>query len=103
QSEAELAGTATGILMNCKAGVEPLALDEIAAERGAGTFGRDEQDVDLLGRNDAGLIGIDNAEPMRERQRLARSEQGLQSGPLLFLSGVGEQINDDSAAFCCFL
>src|SRR6185437_5080022 len=66
-------GFAGGVLVDGVAGVQTTALEEHAAQRGAGAFGGDEEYVDIFGRQDARLFVKGDAEAMGEVQRLAGS------------------------------
>ena len=57
--------------MDGEAGVDALAFKEQPAHRGAGALRRDQDDVDVLRRHHAGLVAVDDAEAVREIQRLA--------------------------------
>src|SRR5208283_6148644 len=71
---------------------------EEPADRGAGPLGRDQDHVDVLGRHDSGLVAVDNAEAVREIQRLTGSQVGLDGRPLLLLACIREQVLDNGAA-----
>src|ERR1700744_1645934 len=89
---------ACGILEDGVAAVEAAALEEHAAERGAGAFGGDEEYVDVLGGNDAGLFVEGDAEAMGEIERFSGGQVFLHGWPQLDLGGVAQQVADDRAA-----
>src|ERR1700687_3467649 len=57
-----LPGPAGGILMNGETGVDSLTLEEMPAHRGPRSLRRDEDYVNVLWRDYAGLIAEDDAE-----------------------------------------
>ena len=57
--------------MDGEAGVDALAFEEQPADRRARALRGDEDHVDVLGRDDAGLVVVDDAEAVREVERLA--------------------------------
>src|SRR5262245_4763439 len=83
--------------MNGITGVYSLAFQEIAADGGSRSFGGHQDDVDLLGWNDSRLIGIDDAETVREVERLTGCQMRFQFRPIFLLARVGEQILDDGS------
>src|SRR5204863_5796985 len=86
------------VLVNGVTGVDALAFEEEAPHRRAGAFRGDENDVDVLRRDDAGLVAEDDAEAVREVERLAGGEVRLEPRPEVLLARVGEQVLDDRAA-----
>ena len=71
---------------------------EQPAHRRARTLGGHQDDVDVPGRHHAGLVAVGDAEAVREIQRLACGQMGLEPRPLVLLAGVGEEVLDDGAA-----
>src|SRR5262249_3279264 len=51
--------------------------------------------IDVLGRNDASLFLVGDAEAVREIQGLACGQKSFQRRPVILLASVGEQILDD--------
>src|SRR5260370_41916137 len=84
-------------------GVDPFTFQEEPANRGARSLGSYQDDVDVLARNDAGLVGVNNAKSVREIQGLARCEERLEFRPLLLLARIGKEVLDNSAATCCLV
>src|SRR5207249_1299380 len=82
---------------------DALAFEEQPAHRGARALGSDQDYVDVLGWNHAGLIAVDNAETVRKVECLAGTQKRLQAGPLFFLAGVRQQILHDRAALGCLV
>ena len=74
QRQAAVAGPAGGVLVDGEAGVDALAFEEQPAHRRARALRGDEDDVDVLRRHDAGLVAVDDAEAVREVERLARGQ-----------------------------
>ena len=97
-SQAAVERSASGVLMNGIAGVDPLAFQEIAADGGSGAFRRHEDDVDILGWDHSRLIGIYDAEAVRKVEGLAGSQLRFEFGPIFLLAGIREQILDNRPA-----
>ena len=86
------------VLIDGVGGVEAAAFEEHRAQRGARAFGRHEDDVDVGGGHYARAVAPVDGEAVREVERLAGGEVGLDGGPELHLCCVGEQHADDGAA-----
>ena len=102
ERQAAVAGPAGVVLVDRVAGVDPAAFKEQPADGRARAFRGDQDHIDVLRRNNAGLVLIDDAEAVREVQRLALGQVRLDHGPLLLLARVGEEVLDDRSAACCF-
>src|ERR1051325_2745699 len=98
--ETAIEGPAGRVLMN---GVDALAFEEEPAHGSPRAFRGDEDDVDVRRRDDAGLVLVDDREAVREVEGLALGKQRLELGPLVLLTGVGEEVLDDGAARGRFL
>lgn len=90
-----LLGVAGDVLEDGDGGVDTTALTEEGADGTARTLGGDEDDVDVGGNIDLGEVLEDGGETVGEVESLALGDEGLQGGPGLGLSGVGEQVHDD--------
>ena len=58
-------------------------------------LGRDEDDVDVVGRHDAGLVLVGDAEAVAEVERVAFVQMRLDQRPDLGHGGVGDEELDD--------
>jgi hypothetical protein len=75
--------------------VDTAALLEEGADGPAATLGGDEDDVDVLGRDDLGVLLEHDGEAVGEVEGLALGQVGLDVLPGGGLSGVGEEVHDD--------
>lgn len=89
-----LLGIAGHILPDGDGRVDTLASLEQAADGPAGSLGGNEDDINVRRNLDLGEILEDRRETVREVQGLAL-ELGLDGGPSLGLSSVGEEVHDD--------
>ena len=71
-----LPGAPGVILVDGEAAVDPAAGEEVGPHAGARAFGGNQDHIDKLGRDDAGLFAVDDAKTVREIQRVARLEAG---------------------------
>ncbi len=90
---------AGGVLEDGIAAVKAAALEEHSSQRGTGAFGGDEENVDILGGDDAGLFVKGDAEAMGEVEGFAGGKVFLYRRPELDLGGVAEEVADDGAFF----
>ena len=67
--------------MDGEAGVDALAFQEQPAHRRARSLRRHEDHVDVLGRHDAGLVLVDDAEAVREIEGFAGRQARLELRP----------------------
>lgn len=91
-------GLARDILVDGNGSVDATALEEEVADGGTGALRGDEDDIDILGGNDASVLGEDDGESVGEVEGLALGEVGLDLVPELGLGSVGEQVHDDGTA-----
>ena len=93
-----LEGAARGVLEDRIARIESPALQEHAPQRGARTFGGDQDHVHAGRGHDACAFLVGDAEAVREVERLARREVFFDGGPYGDLARVGQQVLDDRCA-----
>ncbi len=97
------AGLAREVLEDGKARIDAAAVEEVGAHGAAGALRRHQDDIDVRGRDDTGLVLVDDGEAVREVKRVARLQAGLDLGPHGHLTGVGEQVLDHRGALGGFL
>src|SRR5262249_12864264 len=98
QRQAAIAPAAGCILVNRVARGDALAVHEATSKSGARTARGNQEHVDVGRRDDTGLIRVDDAEAMCEDKRLALLETWTHGRPLLFLTGIGEEVQQQGAA-----
>ncbi len=101
ESHHAIVSTTRCVLIDGVARVEPAFFEEQATERSSRTLGSNENNVDILGRNDTGTVGVGDAEPVREVQSLARSELFLDGGPQRNLRSVRHEKQDHRPFLSC--
>ena len=97
-SDLALEGAARGFLEDRIARIQSPALQEHASQRGARTFGGDQDHVHAGRGYDARALLVGDAEAVREVERLARREVFFDGGPYGDLTRVGQQVLDDRRA-----
>ncbi len=95
-------GVSGRVLVDRKGGVDAASCEEVVAHRQSGTLRRNEDHVKVAAGNDARVVLEDDAEAVREVERVAGLEVGLHHRPHLDLSGVREQILEDRPPRCGF-
>jgi hypothetical protein len=93
-----LLGLASDVLPDSDGGVDTAALLEEGADGAAGALGCDEDDIDVLGGLDLGVLLEDDGESVGEVESLALGDEGLDLWPGLGLGSVGEEVHDDGTA-----
>ena len=91
-----LLGLAGDVLVDGNGRVDTTTLTEEGTDGTAGALGGHEDDIDILGGLDLGEVLEDGGETVGEVESLALGDLGLERGPGLTLSSVGEQVHDDS-------
>ena len=74
QSQATLQGPTAGVLMDRVTAVDPFAFRKMPAHGRARSLGSDQDHIDILRRDDARLIAVDDTEAVREVERFAGRE-----------------------------
>jgi hypothetical protein len=93
-----LLGLASHILVDGERRVDTTALTEEAADSTAGALRSAENDINVSGDIDLGDTLENGGEAVGEVEGLALDKLGLDGGPSLRLSGIGEQVHDDGTA-----
>jgi hypothetical protein len=78
--------------------VDASTLLEEGAHGPAAALGSNEDDIDVLGRDDLCVILEDDGEPVREVERLALDQVGLDVLPRSGLGSVRKKVHDDGTA-----
>jgi hypothetical protein len=78
--------------------VDASALLEEGSDSAAGTLGSNEDNVNILGGNNVGVILVDDGETVREVESLALGDERSNGGPGLGLGSVGEEVHDDGTS-----
>ena len=97
QGERALEGAAGSVLVNSVRRIHAAALQEEAAQGGAGALRGHHDHIHVRGRDDAGALLVGDAEAMGEIQGLARGQVLLHGGPDRDLGRIGDQELDDGA------
>jgi hypothetical protein len=90
-----LIGLAGDVLVNGVRSVDTATLEEEGTDGTAGTLGSDEDNVNVLGGDNAGLVGVNDRETVSKVKSLALGDEGLNLLPSLGLGGIREQVHDD--------
>ena len=85
--------------MHCVTGIDSASVQKIGAHTAARAFGSHQDHINIIRRNDAGLLLIDNGKPVRKIKRISLVETFLQLGPYCSLSCIGKKILDNCASF----
>eukprot|EP00906_Rhabdomonas_costata_P002990 RCo004626 len=80
------------VLVDGPRGVNATALEEVRSDGQPGALGRHKDHIDVLGRDNPGLVPVHNPEPVREVQGLALGHVLLQCGPHGDLSRIGNEV-----------
>ena len=90
-----LLGLAGDILPDGNGRVDPTALLEEGADGAARALRGDEDDIDVSGGDDVGVLLVDDGEPVGEVEGLALGDERGDGGPGGRLGGVREEVHDD--------
>jgi hypothetical protein len=98
ESEDTLQSVTGGILEDSEAAVDAAAVEEVFTDAGSGAFRGDEDDIDEIRGDDGGLVVVDDGEAVREVEGIAGVEMRFDLRPHQHLTGVRDEVLDDSAA-----
>jgi hypothetical protein len=90
-----LLGVTGNVLVDGDGRVDTSTFQEQGSDSSTGTLGGDQDDVDVLGRDNTSVLLVDDGETVGKVQGLALGDQGSELRPCLGLSGVGKQVHDD--------
>jgi len=82
--------------------VEAAPVEEIGAQRPARSLGGHEDHIDVLGRDDVGLVAVGDGKAMGEVEGLALGQMGFYLRPHLGLSGIGQEILENRSPLSRF-
>ena len=86
------------VLLNRETGIDAAARKEIGAHTRARTFGRDENHIHEIRRDDAGLLFVHNRKAVGKVERVALFQTRFDLGPRHHLRGVRNQVLNNRAA-----
>lgn len=90
-------GFARDILMHGNARIDTSAGQELRSHSSSASLWCAENDINVLGRNNASLVLVDDTEAVREIEGLVFGEILAQPWPRLALCSVAEQIHEDTS------